>query len=73
MNTNAATAIACDATPAEAFGPNYLRLQKLKAKYDPNNVFNKLHAITPSLESLYVRHRESTFVPGETNAALGDR
>lgn len=46
-----ATAIACDATPAEVFGPNYPRLQKLKAKYDPNNVFNKLHAITPSLET----------------------
>ena len=52
VNTNAATAIACDAMPAEAFGPNYPKLQKLKAKYDPNNVFNKLHAITPSLESL---------------------
>jgi FAD/FMN-containing dehydrogenase len=31
----------------DIFGSNYGRLQKLKAQYDPNNVFNKLFAITP--------------------------
>jgi FAD/FMN-containing dehydrogenase len=29
------------------FGANYERLQDLKAKYDPSNMFNKLFAITP--------------------------
>jgi FAD/FMN-containing dehydrogenase len=29
------------------FGANYERLQDLKAKYDPGNMFNKLFAITP--------------------------
>ncbi|OAL49079.1 FAD binding domain-containing protein [Pyrenochaeta sp. DS3sAY3a] len=31
----------------DVFGANYPRLQELKAKYDPSNVFNKLFAITP--------------------------
>jgi hypothetical protein len=48
---NSAAATAGDATPAEVFGPNYPRLQKLKAKYHRNNVFNKLHAIILSLET----------------------
>jgi len=34
---------------AEAlFGKNYPRLQELKKKYDPENIFNKWFAITPS-------------------------
>ena len=32
----------------DIFGDNYERLQKLKTKYDPGNVFNKLFAITPA-------------------------
>ncbi|KAF2821977.1 FAD binding domain-containing protein [Ophiobolus disseminans] len=31
----------------DVFGGNYERLQELKAKYDPDNMFNKLFAITP--------------------------
>ncbi|KAL9106909.1 MAG: hypothetical protein Q9227_008157, partial [Pyrenula ochraceoflavens] len=30
------------------FGSNYPRLQQLKAIYDPKNMFNKLHPITPA-------------------------
>ena len=30
------------------FGANYERLQELKQRYDPENVFNKWFAITPS-------------------------
>ena len=34
---------------AEAmFGKNYPKLQELKKKYDPENIFNKWFAITPS-------------------------
>lgn len=29
------------------FAENYLRLQRIKGKYDPDNVFNKWFAITP--------------------------
>ncbi|KAI9154782.1 6-hydroxy-D-nicotine oxidase [Paramyrothecium foliicola] len=29
----------------DIFGPNYARLQDLKVKYDPNNMFNKLFAV----------------------------
>jgi len=36
-----------DEKSRDIFGDNYPRLQKLKAKYDPNNVFNKLFAIAP--------------------------
>ncbi|KAJ4376088.1 hypothetical protein N0V83_001369 [Neocucurbitaria cava] len=31
----------------DVFGANYERLQELKAKYDPTNLFNKLFAIIP--------------------------
>ena len=36
-----------DEISKDIFGSNYPELQKLKAKYDPNNVFNKLFAIQP--------------------------
>ncbi|KAK5134611.1 hypothetical protein LTR08_006267 [Meristemomyces frigidus] len=36
-----------DEQSRDIFGDNYPRLQKLKARYDPSNVFNKLFAITP--------------------------
>ena len=29
------------------FGANYPRLQELKAKYDPDSLFNKLFSIVP--------------------------
>lgn len=29
------------------FGPNYPKLQKIKGKYDPENMFNKWFPITP--------------------------
>jgi chromatin remodeling complex protein RSC6 len=41
--------IACDTSAAEIFGHNYPRLQKLKGKYDPTNMFNKTHPISPIL------------------------
>ena len=37
-----------DEKSRDIFGANYPRLQTLKAKYDPTNVFNKLFAITPA-------------------------
>ena len=36
-------------TRAEAaFGPNYPKLQKIKRKYDPDNIFNKWFPIVPT-------------------------
>ena len=37
-----------DERSRDIFGDNYERLQKLKERYDPGNVFNKLFAITPA-------------------------
>lgn len=34
-----------DEISKDIFGTNYPELQRLKAKYDPNNLFNKLFAI----------------------------
>lgn len=34
--------------PRDVYGGNYERLAALKAKYDPNNIFNKYFPITPS-------------------------
>ncbi|RMD43017.1 hypothetical protein DV735_g2112, partial [Chaetothyriales sp. CBS 134920] len=36
-----------DERSKDIFGENYSRLQSLKARYDPKNVFNKLFAVTP--------------------------
>ena len=38
-----------DEISRDIFGENYGRLAKLKARYDPTNVFNKLFAIAPDL------------------------
>ncbi|KAH7137504.1 hypothetical protein B0J13DRAFT_640030 [Dactylonectria estremocensis] len=35
-------------TPADCWGPNYSRLQVLKAKYDPMSVFNSFFAVEPT-------------------------
>jgi len=40
-----------DEISRDIFGSNYPQLQKLKAKYDPTNVFNKLFPITPEAKS----------------------
>ncbi|KAH9969342.1 hypothetical protein BJV74DRAFT_983511 [Russula compacta] len=37
-----------DSSSRVLFGRNYSRLQRLKAKYDPENVFSKWFAITPN-------------------------
>ncbi|OAP59277.1 hypothetical protein AYL99_06575 [Fonsecaea erecta] len=38
-----------DEKSRDIFGENYPRLQKLKAQYDPTNMFNKLFAVSPQL------------------------
>ncbi|KAF2765470.1 hypothetical protein EJ03DRAFT_330940 [Teratosphaeria nubilosa] len=40
-----------DEISKDIFGDSYERLQALKAKYDPTNVFNKLFPITPAAEA----------------------
>lgn len=41
-----------DEISKDIFGENYERLQQIKAKYDPTNMFNKLFAITPAQTKL---------------------
>ncbi len=45
--SNSFPLLAGDSVVPEIFGVNTVRLQKLKAKYDPNGVFNKMNPITP--------------------------
>ncbi|KAK2757356.1 hypothetical protein FQN54_004870 [Arachnomyces sp. PD_36] len=40
-----------DPRPNEVFGTNLEKLQKLKGIYDPGNIFNKMHPISPVLEN----------------------
>ena len=37
-----------DEKSRDIFGDNYPRLQEIKARYDPKNMFNKLFAIQPA-------------------------
>jgi FAD/FMN-containing dehydrogenase len=37
-----------DEKSKDIFGEHYDRLAQIKAQYDPNNVFDKLFAITPA-------------------------
>lgn len=41
-----------DELSKDIFGDNYERLQALKARYDPTNMFDKLFAITPAATKL---------------------
>jgi hypothetical protein len=40
-----------DEKSKDIFGEYYDRLSRIKAKYDTNNVFDKLFAITPATEA----------------------
>jgi FAD/FMN-containing dehydrogenase len=40
-----------DSNSRALFGRNYPRLQRLKAKYDPDNVFSRWFAITPDADA----------------------
>jgi FAD/FMN-containing dehydrogenase len=40
-----------DSNSRVLFGPNYSRLQRLKAQYDPENVFSKWFPIIPNLDA----------------------
>jgi FAD/FMN-containing dehydrogenase len=40
-----------DSNSRVLFGPNYGRLQRLKAQYDPENVFSKWFPIVPNLDA----------------------
>jgi hypothetical protein len=42
--------IAGDMKINDIFGVNYERLQLLKGRYDPGNVFDKMHPIQPVFE-----------------------
>jgi FAD/FMN-containing dehydrogenase len=40
-----------DEKSKDIFGEHYDRLSRIKGQYDPNNVFNKLFAITPATDA----------------------
>lgn len=40
-----------DSNSRALFGRNYPRLQRLKAKYDPDNVFSRWFAIAPNADA----------------------
>jgi FAD/FMN-containing dehydrogenase len=40
-----------DEKSKDIFGEHYERLSQIKAQYDPNNVFDKLFAITPATDA----------------------
>lgn len=38
-----------DGKSRDVFGPNLARLQELKARFDPDNMFNKLFSVAPAV------------------------
>ncbi|KAK2609982.1 hypothetical protein N8I77_003446 [Diaporthe amygdali] len=51
----AANATSLPASPQDIWGKNYDRLRCIKAKYDPNSVFNRFHSIEPLISSAKVQ------------------
>ena len=51
MATDNGAQVPDDTNSRALFGRNYPRLQRLKAKYDPDNVFSRWFAITPDADA----------------------
>ncbi len=49
MSANMVFVAEYDEISRDIFGDNHARLQKLKAQFDPENVFNKLFSVAPAV------------------------